>query len=318
MHAFEIVQIQVHIYHGQVGGWPDSSTTDHARVQCNDIDGRARESTHVEHDIGPLRLRPSRPTTTADGQRASRNQLHLCNTFANEDPHVLHPSRPMNVRDLAGTGRSDDLLQLIDLHRRWFPGYEFCIPELEAAAELPSHRGDRVVHLPFASIEGRGVGYSYLHANLNRGIAVQHFMAIDSEFRGRRESGPTVAEAILAKGAELVIEDGRIAGRPVEFGIAGETAPSEPGILSALARLGFLFFEEVDYAEPDFGPDWAAHGEPKFTDLILIIKPFGGDLPRPSEAVQAACEALLLDYYHLDPEHPRVASILSRSIVELR
>ena len=217
----------------------------------------------------------------------------------------------MNVRDLAGTGRSDDLLQLLALHRQWFPGYEFCIPELEEAAELPSDRGDRMVHLPYASIDGRGIGYSYLHANLTRGIAVQHFMAIDREFRGRRASGPTVAEAILAKGAALVIEDGRVAGRPVNFGIAGETEPSEPRILSALARLGFLFFPEVGYAEPDFGPDWADHGEPKFTDLTLIIKPFGDDLPRPSDAIQAACEALLLDYYHLDSDHPRVAAIFA-------
>lgn len=167
-----------------------------------------------------------------------------------------------------------------------------------------------VVHLWLLQYGGRDVGEVILHTNLRRGVVLVHFVAIDAQ---TRHSLPhhwldSLSDAFVACG----LRDAGEAGVPLRA-VAGEIPEAH---LHKWARTGFRPVT-AHYQEPRYGMHWREHGaEPEFFDMLGIIRVVAeddglADDEVPTSPDGAAVRGFLLDHYHLDPTHPRVARMLA-------
>jgi len=194
---------------------------------------------------------------------------------------------------------------LIELHRRWFPDYDYAIDEIRDNAAGANGRDDRIVHQVLALVDNIPVGFILIHSNLLRRVGLIHFIAVDKEFRGVEVGGQRLAAALVSRGVALVAADLARAGDAPTYGVTAET---EGEMIPVWERFGFKVLP-FPYAEPHFGVQWSAHGEPTFFARTLVGTPIDSGPYDLEAAGRAGAAAFLLDHYELPTDHPAVASL---------
>lgn len=194
---------------------------------------------------------------------------------------------------------------LVELHQRWFPDYGYAIDEIRDNASGANGRDDRVVHQVLAFVDDVPAGFILIHSNLLRRVGLIHFIAVEQKFRSLEPGGQRLSAALVSHGVELVTADLARAGDGPTLGVTAET---EEAMIPVWERLGFAVLP-FPYAEPHFGVQWAAHGEPTFFDRTLVGTPIDSGPYDLEAAGRASASAFLLDHYLLPSDHPAVAML---------
>ena len=194
---------------------------------------------------------------------------------------------------------------LVELHQRWFPDYGYAIDEIRDNATGANSRNDRIVHQVLALVDGAPAGFILIHSNLIRRVGLIHFIAVEQKFRGVDLDGQRLSAALVSHGVALVAADLALAGSDPSHGVIAET---EHVMIPFWERLGFEVLP-FPYAEPHFGVQWAAHGEPTFFDRTLVGIPIDPGPYDLEAAGRAGAAAFLLDHYELPPDDPAVAML---------
>ena len=194
---------------------------------------------------------------------------------------------------------------LVELHERWFPDYGYAIDEIRDNASGVNGRDDRIVHQVLALVDGAPAGFILIHSNLIRRVGLIHFIAVEQEFRGVDLDGQRLSAALVSHGVALVAADLALAGNDPTHGVTAET---EQAMIPFWERLGFEVLP-FPYAEPHFGVQWEAHGEPTFFDRTLVGIPIDPSPYDLEAAGRAGAAAFLLDHYLLPSDHPAVAGL---------
>ena len=194
---------------------------------------------------------------------------------------------------------------LVELHQRWFPDYGYAIDEIRDNASGVNGRDDRIVHQVLAFVDEVPAGFILIHSNLLRRVGLIHFIAVEQEFRSLDHGGQRLSAALVSHGVSLVAADLARAGDGPTHGVTAET---EESMIPVWERLGFAVLP-FPYAEPHFGVQWAAHGEPTFFDRTLVGTPIDSGPYDLEAAGRASASAFLLDHYLLPSDHPAVAML---------
>ena len=194
---------------------------------------------------------------------------------------------------------------LVELHQRWFPDYGYAIEEIRYNATAASSRSDRIVHQVLALVDGVPAGFILIHSNLLRRVGLIHFIAVEQKFRSLEHGGQRLSAALVSHGVALVAADLALDRNGPTHGVIAET---EQEMIPVWERFGFEVLP-FPYAEPHFGVQWAAHGEPTFFDRTLVGTPIDPGPYDLEAAGRASAAAFLLDHYLLPSDHPAVASL---------
>jgi hypothetical protein len=194
---------------------------------------------------------------------------------------------------------------LVMLHQRWFPDYGYAIDEIRDNASGVNGRDDRIVHQVLVFVDDVPAGFILIHSNLLRRVGLIHFIAVEQEFRSLSHDGQRLSAALVSHGVSLVAADLARAGDSPTNGVVAET---EEAMIPVWERLGFAVLP-FPYAEPHFGVQWAAHGEPTFFDRTLVGTPIDSGPYDFEAAGKAGASAFLLDHYLLPSDHPAVAML---------
>lgn len=213
----------------------------------------------------------------------------------------------LNASGLAGEQRAAGLRQWETLHLRYFPTYPHIVDEVDDWFSHGWPDAAVVVHPLLGTIDGEPALQGLMHTNLRRRVSIMVHLAATEDLRARAPRGLLV-DAVPMWWA-LARDDCRRAG--VE--LSALTAEVPPDHLHKWFRQGFGHLG-VHYGEPLGGRLRHRENDPVFSAIqpILLLTEQGAQEGYGDVAFRAMA-ALLLDYYELPADQPRVAQILAEA-----
>ena len=203
-------------------------------------------------------------------------------------------------------GDENDLAELKTIFLTCFPKYAFFVPEIDEAFTEPERSGERIVHQVIAYVEGAPAGMAIVHTNLQRGVNLIHFIAVLEEFRGPVPGESSLVRRIIGFAGQQAAQASLRHGVDTHHGFVCESYAESVEIWE---RLGYTTLCS-DYAEPNYGRDWALHGDPELLSRILMGQPSAASASSNADLRQAGIEAFLLDHYHLPRNNKKVTELL--------
>jgi len=203
-------------------------------------------------------------------------------------------------------GDESDLAELKTIFLTCFPEYAFFVPEIDEAFREPERSGERIVHQVIAYVEGVPAGIVVMHTNLQRRVNLIHFIAVLEKFRGPIPGDSSLARRIIEFAGLQAAQASLRRGVDTNHGFVCESYAESVEIWE---RLGYTTLCS-DYAEPNYGRDWALHGEPELLSRILMGQLLPASDSSNADLRQAGIEAFLLDHYHLPRNNLKVTELL--------
>ncbi len=203
-------------------------------------------------------------------------------------------------------GDENDLAELKTIFLTCFPKYAFFVPEIDEAFTEPERSGERIVHQVIAYVEGAPAGMAIVHTNLQRGVNLIHFIAVLEEFRGPVPGESSLVRRIIGFAGQQAAQASLRHGVDTHHGFVCESYAESVEIWE---RLGYTTLCS-DYAEPNYGRDWALHGDPELLSRILMGQLSAASASSNADLRQAGIEAFLLDHYHLPRNNKKVTELL--------
>ena len=203
-------------------------------------------------------------------------------------------------------GDENDLAELKTIFLTCFPKYAFFVPEIDEAFTEPERIGERIVHQVIAYVEGVPAGMAIVHTNLQRGVNLIHFIAVLEEFRGPVPGESSLVRRIIGFAGQQAAQASLRHGVDTHHGFVCESYAESVEIWE---RLGYTTLCS-DYAEPNYGRDWALHGDPELLSRILMGQLSAASASSTADLRQAGIEAFLLDHYHLPRNNKKVTELL--------
>lgn len=222
----------------------------------------------------------------------------MSNSEINE---LLFHATGLSIDDVAeGTIDDKSLIELQEIHFRFFPGHEHVINEIRVAHEAPSSSAIR--HAWLLRHGANPVGEFIFHTCLKRRIAVLHFVAVNEMARETFSLGwfEHLINAVSVQADHDLATHGKVL-----LALAAEVQDTQRWMRTDFHTV------EIGYQEPHHGMHWANFGEPSFFDINLVVKITATGRLEPYETlISAVAKAFLVDHYCLDEENPVVANII--------
>lgn len=213
-------------------------------------------------------------------------------------------------------GRHGEFLGAIDaLHVAHFPDHDYVRSGIVTDARRSVDPDGFIVHQWVLLVDDEPVGYSLADTNLLRGVAPNHFLAVDRRWRSLTIDGTRLGTWFLHYNRREQAIDVALArdGNPDLdcFGAVAETPEEKLGIFLTTGWRRF----PVDYVEPVHGWEWREKGEERRRVALLWLPADERDVAeREPEVARAAAAAFLLDMYELDTTDPQVAALVGDEV----
>lgn len=208
---------------------------------------------------------------------------------------------------LSGAERAAGLRQWEALHLRYFPTYPHIVDEVDDwfSHGWPDH--EVCVHPFLGTVDGEPALQGLMHTNLRRRISIMIHLAATEDLRARAPRGLLidVVPLWLALGSMDCARGG------VKLSALAAEVP--PDHLPKWFRQGFGRLG-VHYGEPLGGRLRHREADPVFSSIQPILRlTEAGAREDYGDVAYRAMSALLLDYYDLPRDQPRVAQILTEA-----
>lgn len=225
------------------------------------------------------------------------------------------PELDLTIHEVLG-GSTNDLEDLLDIHRELFPQYVYYQTYMRERAGRPPDCDPRFVeHWWLVRVHGQAAAVRFFKYVPARACGIGLAVGIRPAYR-RMTFGSyrRLSEVLVAKSLEQLVADAQAGGRPNPVGMVSEI---ESYLLKRYhTEYGFVALP-VEYYEPSFTIEAAAFVDPsdklEFRQIHLGILPVSGEILSPDDPgmLSNIVYALLVDHYGLPESHWAVRQALS-------
>lgn len=210
--------------------------------------------------------------------------------------------------DLTSQQQSQIFEQLCEIHRRYFPESEHVINEWHQQLSIGKAPTNEIVHPWLVLHDGRPVGEWIVTVNLEAGVMLMLFGAVDADVR--REYPRSWLGDFLDFLVQRCVDEARALGHSLDVVMLESEKPLEQRWVSC----GFELVD-VTYRVPSLGMHWKQGTEIEFLkNHFAFIKFIDAQQAQPkSEYVSKAIRAFAIDHYGLPEDLPEVQTMLTHA-----